>query len=295
MDLVAGVEKFPETGQTIFGKSFERFPGGKGANQAVMLGKLGAPVEFLGALGNDSFAQELHQHLSHNNVGTENLITTENSTGTALITVDSKGENQIIVIPGANYDLIPDNLPDLDPILKNSRALLLQLEIPLETISFIINKAKKFDTEIILDPAPSQELPEEILKKVDYLLPNEGELRQLLPLYKNNTAKELSQKLLEKGVKNVLLTRGEKGVSLFNADGEKHFSAFKVKAVDTTAAGDAFAGAFAYGLYQGWPAEKCISFASATAAISVTRSGAQVSLPTGKEIQKFAREHGLSF
>ena len=288
MDLVVRTNDFPKKGETVVGEKFQQAPGGKGANQALAAAKLGGKVEFVGACGEDHFGDDLISSLKSGGVKTDSVYRLDVNTGIANITVESDGDNRIIIIPGANNELTPKLIEPYQNKIKEAKLILLQLEIPLETIRYIINLAAQYNTKVLLDPAPVKDLPVEIYQNIDYLLPNEGELETLLPELEGRGAR--ANKLLELGVDKVLLTKGEQGISLYSNEQVKNYKSLSVDAVDTTAAGDAFAGGFAYGLQQEWSEEKIIEFATTAAALSVTREGAQPSLPTLKEVEKFKEQ-----
>jgi len=291
MDLVVETDRYPEEGETIIGGKFEQIPGGKGANQALAAAKLGGDVEFIGAAGDDSFAPKLIESLKKGGVITENVFTAEGvSTGVAVITVEKNGENRIIVSPGANHELDSQKINSIKEKIKEAEVLLLQLEIPMETIEEIVKIAAEGETKIILDPAPAAELSKEVLAEIDYLLPNEGELELLLKDQKLKSREEKIKYLIESGVKNILVTEGEKGVNFYNSEVQIHQDAFIVNAVDTTAAGDVFAGAFAAELIKESELEKILKYASAAAACSVTKLGAQSSMPDLEELNNFLKE-----
>ncbi|SHM47391.1 ribokinase [Halanaerobium congolense] len=291
MDLVVETERYPEEGETIIGGEFQQIPGGKGANQALAAAKLGKDVEFIGACGDDSFAPKLKSSLKNGGAKIDHIFEIEGvSTGVAVITVDKNGNNRIIVSPGANYELLPEKIEKIRDKIIEAEIILLQLEIPLNTIEKIVEIASKNKTKIILDPAPAQKLSDSILEKIDYLLPNEGELDLLLKDIKTKSRSEKIKLLLEKGVKNIVVTEGEKGINYYGQEKEIHLDTLKVKAVDTTAAGDVFAGAFAASLTAEKDLEKALQFAVQAAAYSVTKIGAQSSIPDKKELTEFLAE-----
>ena len=291
MDLVVETDRYPEEGETLIGGEFEQIPGGKGANQALAAAKLGDQVEFIGACGDDSFAPKLKSSLKSGGAKIDNIFEVKAvSTGVAVITVDKKGNNRIIVSPGANYELDAAKIEKIKDKIIEAEIILLQLEIPIKTIARIVEIASANNTKIVLDPAPAQQLSDHILSKIDYLLPNEGELDLLLA---DSEAKSRSAKiniLLDKGIKNIIVTEGEKGVNFYNKQQNLHFESLKVKAVDTTAAGDVFAGAFAANLVKTNNFEEAIDFAVKAAAYSVTKRGAQSSIPERKELSIFLAE-----
>ncbi|MFW6028651.1 MAG: ribokinase, partial [Halanaerobiales bacterium] len=274
----------------IIGNNFSRKPGGKGANQALAAGRLGGNVNFIGSCGNDMFGDELISNLKNNNVNTEGVVRVDNNTGIASITVEKGGNNKIIIVEGANNDLKPTNIVDLDGKIESSDIIMLQFEIPELSIEYIINKANDLNKKIILDPAPVKKIPTYLYNKIDFLLPNEGELDQLIDIH-NASLNEKAAKLLELGIGAVLLTKGKDGIVYFDNEGVKEFPAYNVQAVDTTGAGDAFAGAFAYALTKKISISSAIKFASAVAAYSVTKLGAQDSFPSQIELKKFLKNN----
>ena len=289
MDLVVETDKIPKKGETVLGNKFHQIPGGKGANQAMAAGKLGGNVSFIGACGDDNFGDILLSNLKKEGVNTKNIHRVKENTGIASITVETDGDNRIIVVPGANHSLTPKIITKHADIIKNASVLLLQLEIPINSVEKAIELGDKFETTIILDPAPAQKLNSEIYNKIDYLLPNEGELKNLLD-NNNLNLNEKIDKLLELGVSNLILTKGKDGITVYNKNNTMNYSSLKVNTVDTTAAGDAFAGALAYSLQRNWNEDKIYKFANKVAAISVTNLGAQSSLPTIKEVNSFSEK-----
>ncbi len=290
MDLVFRTNRYPAKGETIFSNSFHQIPGGKGANQAYTVGKLGGNVSFVGACGNDSFGNDVSSNLENIGIDIDDMFYFDVNTGVAGITIEKDGDNRIIVSQGANGKITPEMINQVEEKIKAAEVLLLQLEIPLPAVLRAIELAKQSDTIIILDPAPGCVLPDKIYSKIDYLLPNEGELDVLLSNYNLKNRQEKAQKLLSLGVKNVIITRGANGVELYNKKLEKRYPARNVEAVDTTAAGDAFAGALALGIIKGWDYDKCINFAISVSAISVTRIGAQNSLPDIEETESMLND-----
>ncbi|WP_041580271.1 ribokinase [Bacillus sp. 1NLA3E] len=280
MDLVTKTNQIPKVGETLIGEAFHTIPGGKGANQAVAAARLGSDVTLIGCVGADSFGVELTKHLYNQSINTENVEpVTDCSTGIASITL-SNGDNSIIVVPGANYAVTTDFVAKHEEVIANSDILLLQLEIPLESVIMAAELARKHDVLIILNPAPIQPLPKSLLKMVDYLTPNEHE-QELLLTSCDWTAEELRE-IKEK----CIVTKGSKGVSLFK-DGEIQLPSYKVEAVDTTGAGDSFNGALAYSLSNGANLEEACRFANIVGAISVTKLGAQSGMPTIQEVELF--------
>jgi ribokinase len=295
LDLVVGADRIPQVGETIIGTRFNTFFGGKGANQAVAAGKLGYPVAMVGHVGSDAFGTQLRQGLESAGVDTTCVTTVDGPSGVALITIGLRGENNIVVVPGANGQLTPKRLEQSASILKHAGFLLAQLEIPLETIEYLAQFAEHHDIPLMLDPAPARELPETLLRRLTWITPNETETEELLGMKlegEEQDCEAAAERLLARGIRNVLLKLGRRGCLV--AQGQGHLAervpAFSVNAVDTTAAGDAFNAGFAVGLMRGFTAARSAVFASAVAAISVTRSGAQPSMPTLAEVHAFLSE-----
>lgn len=290
MDLVVTTQHFPQPGETVFGNKFGMYPGGKGANQAVAAAKLGGRVCFLGKMGNDVFREKLSAGMQNDGVNLEHLLVDPHeSTGMALITVDGSGQNEIVVVSGSNMKLTPGDVENKREVFAATQLVLLQLEIPLETATQSARLAKAHGAIVILNPAPARKLPRDIFALIDYLTPNENETEMLtgVAVTDDISARQAAQKLLAQGVKNVIITMGEKGVLLVNNTKTELFPTKKVQALDTTAAGDAFNGALAFSLANGKTLDEAIRFANAVAAYSVTKMGAQSSMPTMQELQMF--------
>jgi len=292
MDFVVSVKNFPHPGETLFGRSFGMFPGGKGANQAVCCAKLGVATHFIGRIGTDILGEKLAASMQRDGVQLDSLIRDEgSSTGIALITVDRTGQNEIVVVSGGNMRLTPDDIESKQDLFATARVLLVQLETPRETVIRAVSLAKQHNLLTILNPAPACKLPGSLLRMVDYLTPNETEAEILTGIKVKDTssAERAGRKLLTKGVKHVIVTLGRRGSLLLAPGTAKYFPAPRVKAVDATAAGDAFSGALAVSLAEGSVVEEAIPFATTVAALSVTRMGAQSSLPTREEVSRFKR------
>ena len=293
LDLVVGADRIPRVGETITGKTFNTFFGGKGANQAVAIAKLGYPVAMVGCVGTDVFGEQLHRGLDHAGVDTNCVSAVEGPSGVALITTSSHGENNIVVVPGANQFLEPALLDQSRPLLERAGMLLTQLEIPLDTVEYLAQFAERNDIPLMLDPAPARDLPLSLLRRVSWITPNETETQELLKrrIASQDDYYAATESLLSCGTKNVLLKIGSRGALIAQQDGSKEMiPAFAVDAVDTTAAGDAFNGGFAVGLMSGMSAIESARFASAVAAISITQLGAQPSMPAMHEVEQFIAE-----
>jgi len=295
LDLVVATQRIPLRGETVAGSSFRTFSGGKGANQAVAAARLGSPVTLIGKVGQDSFGAQLRDTLRESGVDTDAIGVVPGSTGVALITTDATGDNSITIVAGANAQLARQDLDANLDLIRSAGILMTQLEIPLETVEYLASIAVREKVPLILDPAPARKLPPSMLKCVDWLTPNETETCTLL----GRPAQELSENgfedaantLLQCGCKNVILKLGSRGCYLALADGTRRLlPAYSVRALDTTAAGDAFNGALAVALLAGKDPISSASWASAVAAVSVTRHGAQPSMPTPSEVEAFLDE-----
>lgn len=296
MDLVALTPRAPMEGETIIGSSFQQFTGGKGANQAVGAARLGADVTMIGKLGRDSFGEAHIESLKREGINYDNVLFDDvESSGVGHITLEENGNNRIIVIPGANHKITPKDVENLESEIEKSDIVILQLEIPFDTVYKSIELAHKHKKTIILNPAPAVKLKEEYVKLVDYIVPNESEATLLTGIKVNSieTATEAAKGLLDLGCKNVIVTLGDKGVLLVNNKEEIFQESFKVKPVDTTAAGDSFIGAFAYSLANGQAHEKSLEFACVVGALTVTKIGAQPSLPILSEVEAFMKERQI--
>ncbi|MHA1583317.1 MAG: ribokinase [Candidatus Baldrarchaeia archaeon] len=285
MDFIIFADRFPKPGETITGKGFEMQPGGKGANQAVAAARLGKEVYMIGRVGDDYVGDQLIRNLKENKVNTFHVFKTPRvHSGVALITVDSKGENTIVVAPGADNYLLPKDIDDAEESLKKSKILLIQYEIPPKTIQYAVKKAKNLGLTVIVNPAFVRKLPNEFYKYVDILTPNRLEA---LEITCEKTVLEAGRKLLKMGVGTVVITLGAEGALVFHGKGHFKIPAVKVKPVDTTGAGDAFNGALAVAILEEKSIEEAVKFASAAAALKVTKPGAQRGLPSREELKSF--------
>lgn len=302
LDLVSYVARMPLVGETIIGKGFATHSGGKGANQAVCAARLGADVSMVGRLGQDGFATELRERLNIAGVQTKYVENVPGPSGTATILVTAEGSNSIVVNPGANASIRPEDLDAFESLFQSASIILAQLEIPLETVEQLGRIADRLGVPFLLDPAPALPLSSSLLKTVTWLTPNESECQSLLQSLGHAPASTLDhfppeeavQYFLDAGVRNVILKLGERGIYIAGQDVEPtRISSFNVKAVDTTAAGDAFNGGFAYGLTRGRDPLSATRFANAVAAVSVTKSGAQDSMPLLKEVDALLDREGV--
>jgi ribokinase len=287
-DLVATVEHIPLAGETITGTSFQIHPGGKGANQAVAVARLGYPVKMIGRLGNDAYGELLKSHLNDAGVDTSSVQTTKGSSGTALILVSSAGENCIVVIPGANALVTAADIDANIATIREAGMVLAQLEIPIETVVHLAEVCSREGIPLVLDPAPAVTLPRALLECVTWFTPNETEaaffVRDLAIAAPSESSSEIATALRATGPKAVVLKLGSRGAFLSSETTEAQVASFPVKAIDSTAAGDTFNGAFATGLMMGKTEAESARFAAAAAAISVTRAGAQPSMPSLHEV-----------
>lgn len=289
MDLVVNVDTMPKPGQTIIGSNFKEVPGGKGANQAVAMARLNGNVSMIGKVGEDGFGQTLINSLKNDKVDTTYIQTAKGATGVALITVDKNAQNSIVVSPGANFEVKEDDIDNNIEAIKNSDIVVLQLETPLNTIKYALNKAKELNKYTILNPAPAVKLDDEIIKNVDLLTPNETELEIIsgVSIETEEDIQKAAQIMIEKGVKELIVTLGSKGSLYINKEKSMFKKAYKVEAVDTTAAGDSYTGALAVALSQDKCIEDAMDFASKVGALSVLKEGAQSSLPTLEDVENF--------
>ncbi len=296
MDFTAVMEKFPRIGETVISYDFKMSPGGKGANQAVAAARLGAKTFMVGKVGDDFIGKILLENLAKNNVLTD-YVSIDNTvyTGLALIFVDREGRNMIAVVPGTDCRVSIDDVDKARDALGRSKVVLLQLEIPTETVLYAAKQGKRFGCKVILNPAPYTELPEEIFRYIDVITPNIIEAESLTgeEIRNNNDCIRAGRKLLRKGVKAVVITLGAEGAMIITEGYERHVGTFAVNVVDTTGAGDAFNGALAVALAEGKSLEEAVLFGNAAASIKVTRLGAQEGLPTREEVERFLKKRGV--
>jgi ribokinase len=297
-DFIVHVARFPVPGETLRGTQFAIMPGGKGGNQACAAARLGGAVALVGQVGSDAHGAWLRRGLEEAGVDAHLVASDEHvATGVALITIASDGENHIVLASGANGTFGPDRLAPALPLLRGASVVLLQLEVPLDTVMRAAIEAHAGGATVILDPAPAASVPDQLLALCGFLTPNESELAILTGErpYEEETPLDVidsrARRLLARGCQRVLVKLGARGVRLVEPHDAFHWSAFNVKAVDTTAAGDAFNGALAVALAERQTVEGALTFASAAAAISVTRAGAQPAMPTREEVDHLLKGH----
>ncbi|RYJ16073.1 ribokinase [Rahnella variigena] len=289
-DHILNINHFPQPGETVIGKQYTIAFGGKGANQAVAAGRSGADISFIACVGDDDIGERVRKQLASDHIDTQPIEAIEDTTtGVALIFVNAEGENVIGIDAGANKAVTPEYLDRYKQQVIGASALLMQLESPLETVIAAAKIAKDNGTQVILNPAPACELPDELLARVDMITPNETEAEKLtgIKVDNNEDAARAAKALHDKGIATVIITLGSKGVWLSQNGEGKLVAGFRVKAVDTIAAGDTFNGALVTALLEGKPMDSAVRFAHAAAAIAVTRPGAQPSVPWRKEIDDF--------
>jgi ribokinase len=292
MDLIVTTPRVPVIGETILGSGFSTAPGGKGANQAVAAARLGGSVSMVGCVGNDIFGNNLLDNLEVNGVSTNGVKVIENCpTGVAVIVLKG-GDNFIIVDPGSNYKLTPEMIDGMEEKIKECSIMMIQLEIPIETVERAISIAKKHGVTVLLNPAPAVKLSDEFISKVDIFTPNESECELItgISVKSVDDAKLAIEYLKDKGVQKVIITMGSKGV-VYNSGNEiVHKPAYNIEALDATAAGDSFSAAIAVAFTNGKNIDEAIDFANTVGALTVMKKGAQPSLPFLEEVERFRKE-----
>lgn len=289
-DLVIKTAKFPIPGETVIGGVFNTFAGGKGANQAVAARRLGAEVIFVACLGEDDFGRKAVQDYKKEGIDTQYIsLDKDHPTGVASIIINNEGENSIVVAPGANDQLSKEFIERISPLMETVDIVLIQLEVPIETVDFAIRKAHELKKKVILNPAPAAKFNSDLYSCIDVITPNESETELLLGKKVSDfeSASIAAQIFLDKGVKEVIITLGEGGAFFKNKKEEFLIPAFKTNVVDTTAAGDTFNGALAVAILEGKDSRDSILFSNKAAAISVSRLGAQSSIPLRDEVDAF--------
>jgi ribokinase len=289
-DMVIKTSHLPQPGETILGGTFFMNAGGKGANQAVAAARLGGEVLFIAKAGDDVFGKHAIELFKKEGINTSCIVRDRYlPSGVALITVDDNGENCIVVAPGANAALSRENIDDVKEEIENASLVLMQLEIPLETVEYVANKASLKSIRLILNPAPATKLNDDLLKKISIITPNQKEAEILTGIKVNDesSAKQAAIFLHNKGIETVIITMGALGAFVLHKNKSSMMHGHKVNVVDTTAAGDVFNGALAVALCEGKNMEDAVAFSCKAAAISVTRLGAQSSVPYRKEVESF--------
>ncbi|SEI16909.1 ribokinase [Pseudomonas asplenii] len=291
MDLVTRAERLPRAGETLIGQSFGTVPGGKGANQAVAAARLGAQVSMVGCVGDDAYGQQLRDALLVEGIDCQAVTAVDGvSSGVALIVVDDSSQNAIVIVAGGNGCLTTEVVKGFDAVLQAADVIICQLEVPLETVGYALKRGRELGKTVILNPAPaSAPLPADWYASIDYLIPNESEASALsgLSVDSQATAEAAATRLMAAGAGKVIITLGAQGSLFADGQGFTHFPAPKVQALDTTAAGDTFVGGFAAALAAGKSEAEAIRFGQVAAALSVTRAGAQPSIPQLSEVQGF--------
>lgn len=294
MDLVTRAPRLPRAGETLAGQSFVTVPGGKGANQAVAAARLGASVAMVGCVGDDAYGEQLRAALLAEGIDCQAVTRVAGeSTGVALIVVDDSSQNAIVIVAGGNGHVTASVVDSFDALLSQAEVIICQLEVPLDTVGHVLKRGHELGKTVILNPAPATgPLPAEWFAWIDYLIPNESEASALtgLPVDSTASADAAASALLAAGVSKVIVTLGEQGALFAGKSRSEHFPAPKVQPVDTTAAGDTFVGGFAAALADGKSESEAIRFGQVAAALSVTRSGAQPSIPTFAEVQASAAQ-----
>lgn len=287
-DMVVRSTEIPKPGQTLMGHSFITTGGGKGANQAVAAARLGGEVSLIARIGADAFGEISLENFKKEKINTAHVYTDQNApSGIAIIVVDDKGENVIVVAPGANTLLNEDDIQKAEDTIKNADIVLLQLEIPMNTVAEGVNLAKKYKRTVILNPAPASAIPEDILQQIDIITPNQTEALSLTGITITNvtSAQQACDILHDKGISTVIITMGEQGAYLSSGNDKQMVAGYNAgKAIDTVAAGDTFCGGLAIAIAEGKSLYEAIQFANAAAALSVTKAGAQASIPNREEV-----------
>ena len=297
MDLTVKAKTIPRIGETVLGDEFKTCLGGKGANQAVAAAKLGANVILIGRVGADLFGIEAIKNAKQHGIDTKFIKRgRETYTSLALIMVDENGNNIIAVAPGADLRCDKEDIDRADLVIRSADILLTQLEIPLSIVEYAVNKAYRYGIKVVLNPSPAHELSNELIKKIHILVPNEQEAEMLSGVKISNlsSAKNATEKILSKGVENVILTVGKNGAIIATKEEVTHIKGLKVDTMDTTGAGDAFCGALAVAISSGKNLKEAAVYANCAAALATTKIGAQEALPTQNELEKFMRERGLA-
>ncbi|MFP3917518.1 ribokinase [Lysinibacillus telephonicus] len=275
MDIAIQTDIFPKQGETVLGNLFTTIPGGKGANQAVAVARLGSQVQMVGAVGKDSFGDELKSNLENENIVVDSVVRTSNSTGIANILLHDQ-DNRIIVVPGANFDVTKDLIDENMELIKKSSLIMLQLEIPVETIEYVLEICQQFEIPVLLNPAPAANFKREWIEKVTFLTPNETECLVMFGADYETVLKQYPNK--------IIVTLGGDGAAYHNGSEIVRIAGYKTTAIDTTGAGDTFNGAFAHAITSGSSIDEAVYFANIAASLSVEKFGAQGGMPTLQEV-----------
>ncbi len=297
IDLIAQVAHFPQPGETIGNARYSQAYGGKGANQAVAAARAGGEVTFIASVGNDTFGQTMLVNFSKEGISTDYITQSgEESSGTAIILVNESGENCIAVAPGANALLSSELIDEARIAISGAEIILLQLEIPVETVTYVVELANRLGKKVMLNPAPAQELSDDLLKHLHYLVLNETEAALLVghPVDTKQQIEAAANELLQKRVQTVIITLGARGAYVATRREQQTISAYRVQPVDTTGAGDTFCGALATALSQQKKLNEAVAFANAAAALATTKLGAQPSAPTTSAIATLIKEQSFS-
>jgi len=287
-DLVVQIPQFPQPGETILGHNFFQAQGGKGANQAVAAARLDAELTLAARLGRDAYGQATMGAMQAEGINVDHMVWDDEApSGVAVIMVDASGENVIAVIPGANQNLCPDDVLAAEAAIAGADCVLMQLEIPRDTVRAAADVARRHNVPTILNPAPAKKLPYDLLRSVDILTPNETEAATLAGKYSSRMAKRTAHMLSTEGVKTIVMTLGADGALVVEPGKSKEVAAFPTTPVDTTGAGDAFNGALAVALARGDELTAAVQYANAVGALAVSKKGAQPSLPTQQEVGAF--------
>ena len=293
VDLVSHVPHIPKEGETISSLKFQTNFGGKGANQAIAAARLGAKVAMIGKVGNDEYGRSLINNLKQSGVDTTAIQEDTGPSGMAFINVSMAGENNIVLVPGANHTIKQADIDEYRHLIEKSDMIIMQLEIPLDVVTYVLELANQANKKVILNPAPAQKLPTEILEKVHTLIPNETELEAItgMPVSTDQEILNAALYLKSLGIKRVVVTAGDKGSYVINDETQFHVPACKVDAIDTTAAGDSYIASFVIATTKGLDDIEAARFASKVSAIVVTREGAQSSIPTLEEVEAYYQNY----
>ncbi|WP_303863665.1 ribokinase [Alkalibaculum bacchi] len=293
--MTISTERFPQEGETVKGKNFKAMHGGKGSNQAVAASRMGAEVLYGGCVGNDSFGDGAIKLYEEEGIDSSYIIRSrENqSTGVGLIYINAKGENEIVIDLAANFELSPADIDRMLPEISKCKLLLMQLEIHMDTVLYAAKKCKELGIPVVLNPAPYNQMPEELLKYCEFLVPNQTEARAILGLDEDSSLsdEEVAKQIHKLGVRNVIVTLGSEGALLVNDTMCKKIEGIPVDAIDTTGAGDTFNGSFCVALAKGHTIEDAIKFANISAGLAVTKYGVIEGIPTREEVIKIAESN----